>query len=522
MRLHDFRPLLRVAMVLAAGLASAPPTLAAQASYEQLQTFSSLLNQIRASYVDSVTYAELVHAAIDGVLGSLDPHSRFLRREDGEREQAYEAGVLAGTGIVFDEVDGSLTVLAVMPGTPAARAGVSAGDRLLAINDTASDGLSAWEVGSRLLGPKGTKVRLLFERGNRLEPDSVRVNLKYDLLQPKSVTAARLIDPTTGYVRLSGFHYKAGDEVEKSVKDLRGKGARRLVLDLRGNPGGLVYAAVEISSLFLPKKSPVFHTVGRRKSATGEFETERDGPFRDLPLMLLIDEGSASASEAVAGSLQDHDRALILGRRSFGKALMQQGFPIPPQGDFVYLTVGRIATPSGRIIQRAYRGLKATQYYSFAGRSGTEQDTSAVFHTDKQRPVRGGGGIAPDVPIARSAVLPGWWSVVADSGWIEAVADSAGALLPKDRAAGARWTDSPVGWQTGLVDPLLSRVHDRLKISAEPDSAIRGRIGRILAYRAAEVRWGQDAAEALVVRYDPDLRVAMGYWDKLDQLLSGQ
>lgn len=514
------RSLVPPVLVLAAGLSLAPPA-SGQASYEQLQTFSSLLNQIRASYVDSVTYAELVHAAIDGVLASLDPHSRFLKREDSEREAAYEAGVLAGTGVYFDEVDGSLVVLAVMPGTPGARAGVSAGDRLLAINDTSSEGLSAYEVGGRLIGPKGTKVRLMFERGSRLEPDSIKVNLKFDLLQPKSVTASRLIDPTTGYVRLSGFHEKAGDEVEKAIKDLRGSGAKRMVLDLRGNPGGLVFAAVEISSLFLPKKSPIFHTVGRRKSAFGEFETEKDGPYRELPLMLLIDEGSASASEAVAGSLQDHDRALILGRRSFGKALMQQGFPVPPQGDFVYLTVGRITTPSGRVIQRSYHGLKASQYYSFAGRSGAEQDTTEIFHTDHQRPVRGGGGIAPDVPIAKSAELPVWWGIAADSGWIEAVADSVAAQLPKDRKAGSKWTDAPAEWQTGMVTPFLGRVHSRIGVSAEPDSATRGRIGRILAYRAAEVRWGTDAAEALRVRYDPDIRVAMTYWDKLDQLLAG-
>lgn len=513
------RPLLRLTPLALAGLLLAPRQAAAQAAYEQLQTFSSLLNQVRASYVDSVTYSELVHAAIDGVLSSLDPHSRFLKREDGEREMAYEAGALAGTGIVFDEVDGALAVLTVLPSTPAARAGIAPGDRLLSINDTASDGLSAWEVTRRLIGDKGRKVKLLFERGTRLEPDSLKVNLKFDYLKPFSVTATQLVDPTTGYVRLSGFHEKGPEELEKSVKDLRGKGAKRLILDLRGNPGGSVFAAVEIAGLFLPQGSLIFRTIGRRKSATDDFVTKKDGPFRDLPLMLLVDEGSASASEAVAGSLQDHDRALILGRRSFGKALMQQAFPIPPQGDMVWLTVGRIATPSGRVIQRSYSGLKASQYYSFAGRSGTERDTTEVFHTDKHRPVRGGGGIAPDVGINKSAELPTWWGVAADSGWIEAVADSVGALLPKDPKLGARWSSTPEDWQGGLVNPFLARVRERLHLTAEPDSALRGRVGRILAYRASEVRWGPDAAEALRIRFDPDIRVAMSYWDRLADLL---
>lgn len=510
----------RVPVLSLVGLLLLPRAVWAQAAYEQLQTFSSLLNQVRTSYVDSVTYSELVHAAIDGVLSSLDPHSRFLKREDGEREMAYESGALAGTGVFFDEVDGALAVLTVLPNTPGARAGVSPGDRLLTINDTSSAGLTAYEVGSRLLGEKGKKVRLLFERGSRLEPDSLKVTLKFDLIKPFSVTAVQLVNPTTGYVRLSGFHEKAPEELEKAVKDIQGKGARQLILDLRGNPGGSVYAAVEIAGLFLPRGSMIFRTIGRRKSANDDFLTQKDGAFRKLPLMLLVDEGSASASEAVAGSLQDHDRALILGRRSFGKALMQQAFPIPPQGDMVWLTVGRIATPSGRIIQRSYTGLKVSQYYTFAGRSGTEHDTAAVYHTDNQRQVRGGGGIAPDVSISRSAELPGWWGVAADSGWIESVADSVGALLPKDRAAGATWNSTPADWQTGMVAPLLGRVRERLHLTAEPDSAIKGRIGRILAYRAAEVRWGQDAAEALRVRYDPDIRVAMTYWDRLPELLS--
>ncbi|HXI19707.1 MAG TPA: S41 family peptidase, partial [Gemmatimonadales bacterium] len=427
-RLHG--PLLGV---WALALLSAP--LAAQSAYEQLQTFSSLLNQVRLSYVDSVTYAELVHAAIDGVLESLDPHSRFVSRDDGLRELAYEGGELAGTGLVLDDVDGALTVLTVLPRSPAARAGVGPGDRLLSINDTSSLGLSADEAGLRLLGEKGTRVRLLFERGARLEPDTLAVSLKYDLIKPVSVTATGMVDATTGYLRLSGFHEKSADEMEHAIKDLKGKGARRLLLDLRGNPGGVVIGAVEIASLFLPKQALVFSTVGRRQAANSEFRTGKDGPFRDLPLMVLLDEGSASAAEALAGSLQDHDRALLLGRRSFGKALMQQAFPIPPQGDLVWLTVGRIVTPSGRIIQRAYHGLKAAQYYSFAGRSGAARDTQAVFYTDHRRPVRGGGGIEPDVAIPKSAVLPAWWGIAADSGWIEAVADSVAGTLPRDQAA---------------------------------------------------------------------------------------
>lgn len=520
MRRSDVTPLTAAVLLLVALLPLRP--LAAQgASYEQLQTFSSLLNQIRQSYVDSVAYPELVRAAIDGVLASLDPHSRFVRHDDAERELAYDAGKLAGAGIAFDQVDDQLTVLAVKSRGPAAKAGVAAGDRVLAINDTTVLGLTPEEAYRHILGEKGRKVQLLLLRGSRLEPDTVRAGIKLDFLEARSVGVVRLIDPITGYLRLAEFQGKGGEEVKKAVKDLQSQGARQLVLDLRGDPGGMVHAAIEIASLFFVDQTVVFRTVGRQRSANAEFRTDKEGPFSKLPLMVLIDEGSASASEALVGSFQDHDRALVLGRRSFGKALEQQLFPIPPQGDIVWLTIARIVTPSGRIIQRSYRGLKAEQYYAFAGKGGAGQDTAAVFHTDRGREVRGGGGLAPDVLLPRSANLPAWFSVAADSGWIEAVADSVAALLPKDSKARAGWVADSAGWQARLVSPLMQRVTSRLKTATTPSPELLARLGRILGARATEVRWGQDGYEEFVVHNDPDIRAAMGYWPKLDSLLGG-
>jgi carboxyl-terminal processing protease len=489
------------------------------ASYEQLQTFSSILNQIRTNYVDSVTYADLVHAAIDGVLESLDPHSRFLRRADAERELAYDNGTLAGTGIVLDDVDGDLTVVSVLPKTSGAKAGISPGDRLRLVNDTTVFGLTPYDAAHKLIGEKGQKVKLLFERGSKLEPDTVRVGIKFDFIVPHSVGTYRMIDATTGYIWLQGFYLKGGDEVASALKDLKGKGARRLLFDLRGNPGGVMGTAIEIAGLFLPKQTVIFRTQGRRHDTRDSVFTEKDGSFRDLPVMILIDGGSASASEAVASSLQDHDRALILGRRSFGKALVQQALPVPPQGDLVWLTIARILSPSGRVIQRSYHGLKAGQYYSFAGKSGAEQDTLAVFHTDHGRVVRGGGGIVPDIPLPGSVALPPWWSVAVDSGWYEAVADSVAALLPKEPAQRLTWFDARADWQTRLVLPLLARVHQRLAITAVPDSQLSARLGRILAHRASEVRWGPDAGDEFLLHNDPDIRAAMDYWSRLSALL---
>lgn len=507
------------AACLAGLLVLAASPLRAQSSYEQMQTFSSLMNQIRTSYVDSVTYAGLVAAAIDGVLHSLDPHSRFVSRADAEQEFAYESGTLAGTGIVLDDVDGALAVLAVLPKSPGAKAGVSAGDRLLSVNDTSVGGLRSHEVSRQLMGDKGRKVQLVFERGSRLEPDTLRFQLKYDFIKEKAVSGTRMLDATTGYLRLGGFVMKADDETESALKTLRGKGMKRLIFDLRGNPGGYMNEVDGIASMFLPRGTLLFEIQARKFSGNPKVASSGNGEFRDLPLIVLIDEGSASASEALAGALQDHDRALVLGRRSFGKALIQRPFPIPPQGDVVWLTVGRIATPSGRIIQRAYRGLRTEQYYSFRGTAGEEQDTTKEFYTDGKRPVYGGGGIKPDVTLPSPVEMPSWWFIAADSGWIEAVADSVAALLPRDQAAGAAWLNAPEQWQAGLVQPMLARARARLKVTTDPTQPQRERMARLLAWRATEVRWGPDAADLFQVQHDATLAVAMGKWGELAKLL---
>src|SRR5947207_11089040 len=292
-----------------------------RSAYEELQTFSGVLNHVRLNYVDSVTYAQMVRAAIDGVLHALDPHSLFFSRDDWERRNALERGDLAVTGLALEEVDSAVTVLSVYPRGPAARAGILPGDRLVTVNDTAVAGLDVDKLSLRMAGEKGSKLRLQFERGSRLEPDTFTVTLKRDFLKPQSVSLVRMVDSATGYVRLDDFGPTAAAEVHRAVKDLKGKGMRRVVLDLRGNPGGYVIAAVEVASEFLSKGAVVFRTHGRKRDVDTTYTTKRDGEFRDLPMVVLIDGYSASAAEALSASLQDHDRALIVGRRSFGKAL---------------------------------------------------------------------------------------------------------------------------------------------------------------------------------------------------------
>ena len=491
-----------------------------RSAYEELQTFSGVLNHIRLNYPDSLSYSELVAAAIRGVLRSLDPHSYYVSRIEFQRQNALDRGELATVGVRLEEVEGAATVLAVAPGSPAAKSGVLPGDRVLALNDTSIAGLDMATIELRLAGEKGSKVRLRLERGPRLEPDTFSVTLKRNPFEVRSVSVVRMVDATTGYIRLEDFLGNA-DEVHKGLVKLRGMRAQQVILDLRGNPGGAVVSAVEIASEFFPKKTEIFSTRGRKRETDTTYVTRRDGEFRDLPLIMLIDQGSASAAEALAGSLQDHDRALLVGRRSFGKALMQSIFFLP-SGDNVWLTVGRVITPSGRVIQRRYHGIEYEQYLSFAGKSGAEEDTLATYKTDAGRLVRGGGGIVPDIVVPISAPLPVWWSAAADSGFDDAVSDSVAQTLPATAAAKTSWLTADTEWRAKLLPPFLSRVRSRLGVAAVTDSLLDQRLARILATRVAEVRWGPDAREEFLLRNDRTIRVALEQFPRLPELLQAK
>jgi carboxyl-terminal processing protease len=488
-----------------------------RSAYEELQTFSGVLNHIRLNYPDSLSYSELVAAAIRGVLRALDPHSYYVSRLEYQRQNALERGELVTVGVQLEEVEGAATVLAVAPLSPAAKSGVLPGDRVLALNDTSVAGLDMSTIELRLAGEKGSKVHLQMERGPRLEPDTFSVTLKRNPFVVQSVSIVRMVDGTTGYLRLEDFLGDA-DEVHKGLAKLRGLHAQQVILDLRGNPGGAVVSAVEIASEFFPKKTEIFSTRGRKRESDTTYVTKRDGDFRNLPLIVLIDERSASAAEALASSLQDHDRALLVGRRSFGKALMQSIFFLP-SGDNVWLTVGRVITPSGRVIQRRYHGLGYEQYLSFAGKSGAEEDTLATYKTDAGRLVRGGGGIVPDITVPISASLPVWWSAAADSGFDDAVSDSVAQTLPATPAGKAAWLNAEPEWRAKLLPPFLSRVRSRLGVSAVTDSLLDRRLARILATRVAEVRWGPDAREEFLLRNDRTVRVALDQFPRLSELL---
>lgn len=506
--------------LLAAGALclSAPMAASAQSTtYEQLQAFSGVLSQIRANYVDSVETAVLVRAAITGMLKALDPHSYYVSRADFAIRAAWDDGRLAVTGIFLEDAGEAPTVVSVQPSSPAEKAGVMPGDRVLQVDGVSTTGRGARSVELQLLGEKGSRVRLMLERGPRFEPDTLSLTLKRAVVTHEVVPPPRMVNPTVGYVRLEQFTMAGVPKFRAAVKELRGDGAKVLIIDLRGNPGGDVDALSAIAAMFLPKGTDLMHAEGRKKTGLESVQTKDNGEFRDMPLIVLVDEGSASASELLAGALQDHDRALILGRPSFGKALMQMALPLP-NGDVVWLTVARLASPSGRIIQRGYAGVETARYREMAGKPGEGGDTLPLYHTQAGRPVRGGGGITPDV-IREAAPLPVWFSAAADTGIALALADSVAMTLPANPAAQAAWMKDSARWDALLVVPFLERVRSTLHVRAEPDAATRARLGRILAVRVAEVRWGPEAGEAFALANDPDVALAVDQIPNLSRLL---
>jgi carboxyl-terminal processing protease len=504
--------------ILLAVVGAAPLT-AQRSAYEELQAFTGALNHIRTNYVDSVGYSELVQAAIRGMLRALDPHSTYFRAGEWAQRAALERGEVASTGVVLEGVDGMATVLAVYPGSPAAKQGVQAGDRVVEIADTTVAGLDAPEIQLMLSGPKGTRVKVTLERGSRLNPETVTLRLRRETFAIQSIGRTALADAETGYLWLSEFREDTPRELERAVRDLRKRGARTLILDLRGNPGGLVAASVDVAAAFFPKGTVVMRTSGRKAEVDHEFTTTSAGDFRELPLAVLIDERSASAAEALAGSLQDHDRALILGRRSFGKALVQSPF-ILPNGDVIMLTMGRVLTPSGRFIQRPYHGMRTELYLAAAGQDGLAGDTLQRFTTDAGREVLGGGGIRPDVLLAGPPAVPAWLTAAADSAFDDAVADSVAHTLDASPAGEAAWRGDPGRWRAALLPAFLDRARTRLGVEARPDSALEALILRHLAQRAAMVRWGVEAGHRFAVAHDPDVRAAVDHLPRLSTLLS--
>lgn len=364
----------------------------------------SLLYMLDDQYVDSLDVPDLVEKSIPLILGELDPHSSYITAKDVENANDDLRGSFSGVGIEFIIRDDTLRVQNVISDGPAETAGLLAGDKIVTVDGEAFTGteLTNEVAMHKLKGPRGTEVTLGVVRYGEKEPKEFVVTR--DDIVVNSVTAAYMLDETTGYIKLKNFGENTYNEVIVALAQLSLENFRQLVIDLRGNPGGLLISAVQIANEFLPRNSLIVYTEGRR-TPRDEYRSDGRGTYKNIPLVILIDEASASASEILAGAIQDNDRGTIIGRRSFGKGLVQQPVAFD-DGSMMRLTVARYYSPSGRCIQKPYTSGMDREYEEdlllrYQNGEFYSQDsikhTGPEYHTRLGRVVYGGGGITPDI-----------------------------------------------------------------------------------------------------------------------------
>ena len=335
--------------------------------------------------------ADIVYDGIGGMLQVLDPHSSYLDPRSFRHMRARQEGSFFGVGIIISRRNGEITVISPIAGTPAAARGLRAGDVISGVAGESTEELSLDEVVDLVRGPEGSIVVLSISRPGFKEPFDVEI--ERTRIPQTSVRFSFLIEPDIGYVRLSEFSNTSTREVQDAIRNLTDQGMTRLIFDLRNNPGGPLDAAVGVSDLFLEKGQLITSTRGRTPENNTVFDAPGNPNGFDGPLVILVNQGSASASEIVAGAVQDHDRGLVLGDATWGKGLVQTVFTVRDTG--LALTTARYYTPSGRCIQRDYESF--IDYVTY--RNGNAETTTEIFETDAGRTVMGGGGITPDIVV---------------------------------------------------------------------------------------------------------------------------
>ena len=392
----------------------ASTTLRAQLSLSENNKLRLAEAAIMQLYVDTVNESKLVEEAINAMLASLDPHSQYSNAEETKELNEPLAGNFSGVGITFNMNNDTLYVIQTVAGGPSERVGVLAGDRIISVNDTVIAGVKMknTDIMKRLRGPKGTNVDVKVLRYSKGEADTIDFRIKRDDIPIYSVDAAYMVDDATGYIRLNKFSADTADEVIKALKDLKKQGMDRLILDLTDNGGGYLNAAVELLSEFLEPGQMTVYTEGLNAPRSDNYAKPSGSKplFADGRLVVMTNQYSASASEITSGAIQDWDRGLIVGRRTFGKGLVQRPIPLP-DGSMIRLTVAHYYTPTGRDIQKPYEKGNAKAYRSdIVDRfyNGELMHADSIHFIDSlrvetlrlHRPIYGGGGINPDKFVA--------------------------------------------------------------------------------------------------------------------------
>jgi carboxyl-terminal processing protease len=511
---------------------------------EQLRKLEDAFLIVNKRYVEEVDSNKLAEGAIEGMLDELDPHSSYISAQELQELQETYRGSFGGIGIWYEMVDDTARVITTIEGGPSEEAGLRAGDRIVEVNDTTAVGLSSTGVQKRLKGPIGSEVDVTIQRLGT--PDPLEVTITRGKIPLYSVTGGYMIDDVTGYIRVTRFAQTTHREFMNKLDTLRTQGMERLVLDLRDNPGGVMEAAVQMVDELLDDGRTIVYMDGRTVDKQ-TFRSDRPGAFEMNPVVVLVNARSASASEIVAGALQDHDRALVVGQRTFGKGLVQNQFPLP-DGSMQQMTTARYYTPAGRLIQTPYENGDQQSYYEdkFADYRETlfhprdykdSVPDSLKYTTDHGRTVFGGGGIMPDYVIPpdtamaptlqvtlSGALLPVFreWFAQYEQDWRATWSSREQAFLNDFTVSEAQWNEF---WQLARTKHDFTLTDDAA--AADPDDGVLLRTD-VQAHRAsvevylkaalARQLYGSDAALPLFNQIDPTLQEALTLWNRAAEL----
>ena len=371
--------------------------------YDEVSRLNKVLSEVNRKYVEDVNPTELTDAALNGIRDILDPHTTVFTPKDYEGLKVSMEGKFGGVGITISLRDNILTVISPLSGTPAFRLGIRAGDRIRKIDGKDTKGLSLDDAVSKLRGKIGTDVTVSIER------EGVADLMEFTITRAEIVVHAvpyfGMVSKDIGYIKLATFSDKTKSDVENAIRGLKKQGMKKLILDMRYNPGGLLNQAIEISELFLKQGNVIVSTLGRTQRT--ESRARRDGILgADVPMAVLVNQGSASAAEIVSGALQDWDRALVVGKTSFGKGSVQTIFPLDNQGNALKLTTAFYYLPFGRCINKPENGIKGLTLQEEEGAAADSVKKDSVvrdtFYTNNGRMMFGGGGITPDVDVELS------------------------------------------------------------------------------------------------------------------------
>lgn len=491
-------------------------------TYANIERFIQVLTKVRDNYVEPVSTDKLMDAAIRGMLRTLDPYSQYLDKEEAQRLETTTHGSFGGIGISIGMRDGWVTVISPIEGTPGWRAGIQGGDRIIKIDGVSSEGLSLDDAMKRMRGEKGTKVTLTVLREGR--DKAIEFPIVRDIIRIKSVLYSGMLNSGVGYIRLSSFSEQTREELDKAFAKIDGENPRGVILDLRFNPGGLLSQAVEVSEEFVPKGKKIVYTRGRDPSQNRDFYSTATRTHSKYPIIVLVNQWTASASEIVSGSIQDLDLGLVVGQPTFGKGLVQTVIPLTRsvRGPKLKLTTAKYYTPSGRCIQKeeqlkegvlaAGDDAESLDTGESAAPADSAQETRPLpeFHTEHGRIVYGGGGIMPDVQIAETK-LP---SVMGDLERKQVFFTYAVKYAAKHKEAPANYGVTPE------MRKEFSALLESEKIEADADSLAAAQRWVDLAIRRELARRyvSEDEAYRVTVQEDPQVTEAAALFDKAPTL----